>query len=566
MIPTKVIKSSFMCAVYLWLCIATGFGCTKQIASGGTETGHGVVMGTLYEPCGTALSAHADVRLRLAASLADTSGVKKDADSGTTNAKGQYFFNPADTGVYVIEGSDSANNRVLIGPVHIENTDSSQILGPDTLKRPGAIRGKITLSEGGDPRKVLVLSFGVDRLTHVNSDGTFLFTDLAQGIYTLRVLPLMTAYDVLDSAGIVVLSSDTTNINALRPRFTGIPTPKNVSLSYDSLLQTVTLTWNKSDTALVKSYNIYRRNVDSSSLFARINASPVSDTSYRDTTGIQDMTYEYAISAMDSSSNEGQKSATVSTKIKSSFVLVKTIDVTSFSNTVVKAVIGIGNKLHVLSYRPHPAVFVLDSMLSVIDTIGFGSLFIPRDLVIDKNGSIYVADAQNSNVITFDTAGKIIAKFTTTYPPIKLFLQDTLLFVGTLNDIEIFTIRGNAISSFSYNESGTKGIAASSTGGIFVYGHKTISAFSMSGTLTKKSIFNTDLSSKTLFDDNGYLVNNMPNELLFSLDKELYRVSENGVLISKSRFPGIPTGISVNEQENTVYICDLNGNIFVYQR
>ena len=92
-------------------------------------------------------------------------------------------------------------------------------------------------------------------------------------------------------------------------RFLGIPTPKNVGLGYDTMNQIVTLKWSKADTSLVSSYNVYRRNVDSNTVMTRINMSPVTDTVYHDSTGVQDKTYEYHVVAVDRNASEGTKSA-----------------------------------------------------------------------------------------------------------------------------------------------------------------------------------------------------------------------------------------------------------------
>jgi hypothetical protein len=94
----------------------------------------------------------------------------------------------------------------------------------------------------------------------------------------------------------------------------GIPIPWGLWISYDTLKQIATLRWFKEDTNIVKSYNIYERDVDSNTVLTRINASPVIDTIYYDSTGISGITYEYRVAAVDSSGHEGVKSAGASVK------------------------------------------------------------------------------------------------------------------------------------------------------------------------------------------------------------------------------------------------------------
>jgi hypothetical protein len=346
--------------------------CTTRLA-GGTETGTGMVAGVLYEPCGTRVARNADVHMRLASVLADTAGsAQVNGASGKTDNGGHYSFVAVDTGVYVVEGSDSADNRVLIQDVHVASTDSTKTLGPDTLEPAGAIRGKIVLSQGGDPRKVLILAFGVDRLARVDSNGSFLFADLARGTYTLRVLPLLADYGVLDTGGIVVKAKDTTDLGAFGPRFTGIPTPTNVTISYDTLRQIVTLTWNKSNPALVKSCNIYRSNIDSNTVPARINVSPVTDTVYRDSTAAQNVTYAYSVAAVNKSATEGTRSASCAVMIACAFRFVKDFG-TSGSGT--------------------------------------GQLLLPQDIAVDRSGTFWVADANRSKILRFDSSGAFLSEW-----------------------------------------------------------------------------------------------------------------------------------------------------------
>jgi hypothetical protein len=91
------------------------------------------------------------------------------------------------------------------------------------------------------------------------------------------------------------------------------------------LKQIVTVMWDKADTALVKGYNVYRRNVDSNTVPVRINASPVTDTFFRDSTGVHGATYEYTVAAVNKSATEGTKSAAMSVKVVGAFALIDSV-------------------------------------------------------------------------------------------------------------------------------------------------------------------------------------------------------------------------------------------------
>jgi hypothetical protein len=298
---------------------------TDNITGNGSQTGNPAVVGVLYQADGTTPAVGVRVHIRSKKTLADTStllsagtsgtGLSKRAavfaatDSVVTDSTGRYTFDTTlDTGTYVVEAA-SGNNAVLIDSVAVKNKAATDTLAPDTLKPAGALKGVIKLSEGGDPRKVFVLAFGIDRFVKVSIDGSFKFAGLAEAAYDLRLISSLDNYGVLDTVGVPVRSGDTTDLDTISLPFTGIPTPKNVRISYDTLKQIVTLNWSKADTSLVKSYNVYRRNVDSNTVLARINTSPIVDTVYRDSTGVQDQTYEYEVVAVSKSDVEGNKSS-----------------------------------------------------------------------------------------------------------------------------------------------------------------------------------------------------------------------------------------------------------------
>lgn len=328
MAPSKRMQLGF-CAVAASLLFLAKCG-VNNVADGGTETGNARVIGMLYEPDGKTPAIGVRVVIRPKKSLADTSGTglpKRLAavDSVTTDSAGRFAFDSTlDTGTYVIEAA-SGNDAVLIDSVAVTSQDSTDSLPPDTLKPAGALRGVIKLSEGGDPRKVFILAFGIDRFARVEADGRFRFQNLAEAAYSLRIISSLDDYGVLDTVGVPVRSADTTNLDTIELPFTGIPTPRGLTISYDTLRQIVTLIWRKADTTLVNGYNVYRRNVDSNTVLERINPSLVTDTVYVDSTVKQGFTYEYQLKAVDKSANEGLFSVAVQAAIVSAFTLVDSL-------------------------------------------------------------------------------------------------------------------------------------------------------------------------------------------------------------------------------------------------
>lgn len=304
--------------------------CSEPTSSNGTgsTTETAVIRGTLYASDGVTPAAGARVSIRPRTTLADTSGLglpKGLADTATvtTDDSGQFVFDSTlDTGTYVIEGT-SGNDGVLMDSVTVQNSDSTVDLPADTLLPVGALKGVVKLTEGGDPRKVFVLAFGIDRFASVDSLGRFRFQNLAEAAYDLRIISSLDDYGVLDMSAVAVSSADTTDLDTLELPFTGIPTVKSLSLSYDTLKQIVTLTWNRADTGLVSGYNVYRQHVDSG--LVKLNSAVIADTVFRDSTALQDNAYTYQVKSVDKNGNEGLLSGEVGVEVVSYFSTVDSL-------------------------------------------------------------------------------------------------------------------------------------------------------------------------------------------------------------------------------------------------
>jgi hypothetical protein len=287
------------------------FYCTdNKIAGNTSELDNPVILGSLYNS-DSAKAAGAIVHIRPDKTLADTSQNNSGLITGDTmtvfaNSKGQYHFDSIGVGDYVIEATDGNNNLVLIDSVNIADPHSSDTIPPDTLKPAGAIKGIIYLSEGDDPRKVFILAFGLDRYVLPDAQGRFNFTKLARGAYVLRILPALNDYGVFDTTGVQVSAGDTTNLDTISLPFKGIPSPKGFILSYDTLNQTVLLSWKAMDTSLIDGFNIYR--ATSGQNFSLLTQTPLLDTTllFKDQTIGIGTFYEYRVVARRSSGEESR--------------------------------------------------------------------------------------------------------------------------------------------------------------------------------------------------------------------------------------------------------------------
>jgi hypothetical protein len=407
-------KTNSITALILLVLIATiRCGNDNKITGNGSQTPNALV-GILYQSDGKTPASGVRVHIRPQKSLADTSGIglsKRTAvlaatDSVVTDSAGRYSFDTTlDAGTYVVEAA-SGNNAALIDSVAVTSKDSTDTLAPDTLRPAGALKGIIKLSEGGDPRKVFILAFGIDRFARVNADGSFKFSALAEGKYDLRLISSLDNYGVLDTVNIPVESGDTLNMDTISLPFTGIPTPKNVSIAYDTLKQIVALSWSKAAPTLVNGYYVYRRNVDSNTVLARINTSAITDTLYKDSTGIQDQTYEYRVVAVDKNATEGTKSAGVSVIIAPAIRLVDSIGVGSFQGYQVFNFDKKGNLFIADVFSNSWKYYAFGSALTAINFVSSIGLKYPAAFDFDSSGNLFTIN--QDGIFKIDSSGNRI--------------------------------------------------------------------------------------------------------------------------------------------------------------
>ncbi|MBN1575860.1 MAG: hypothetical protein JW913_04865 [Chitinispirillaceae bacterium] len=564
------------CCLPLLLCSPTGN------AGNSTQVGNpGRVAGLLYEPDGKTPAAGVRVAIRPRTSLADTAVIglgKRTADTATviTDDSGRFAFDSTlDTGTYVIEAA-SGNDAVLIDPVVVTDEDAADTLPPDTLKPMGAIKGVISLSEGGDPRKVFVLAFGIDRFAKVEADGSFRFSGLAEGNYDLRLISSLNDYGVLDTNGNVVTSGDTLDMDTIDLPFTGIPTVKNVTISYDTLKQIVTLSWERADTGLVKGYNVYRRSVDSNTVLARINVNPVADMVYRDSTGVQDETYEYRVACVDTNAMEGTKSAGNSIIVMGLFRAVDTIGVrgTASQELANPSCVARGPNGYVVI-----DIFSDTAAAKLYDTSGtYLSSFIIRAhstgwcfCDYGKNGNLFTVF--NDTAFEFDRIGNLLS----TYPLLlgtqdEIYLQnqtDTVLLYAIssqLNQVIIISIFGDTLSLFSVTEG--YHIVADRNRNVYILGKSKIYRYDFQGNLTNS--WGSQGLSRGQFSNAALIaVDTMDRIYVFeNPNNRLQIFSQNGDLqgLFRTYVPNTPRKLVIDKAN----ICILDNNtaykLFIYNK
>jgi hypothetical protein len=426
--------------------------------TGGTESGNARLVGTLYEFDGKTPAAGVDVVIRPKHSLGDTSGneMVKQTSPGhyaITDEKGMFAFDTSlENGIYIIEAI-SGSDAVLIDSVVLKEGDILLTLSPRSLKPAGALQGIVKLTEGGDPRKVFVLIYGIDRFSRVGADGSFSINNLAEADYDLRIVSSLDNYGVIDTADIPVVAGKTTDFGIVVLPFIGIPVVKNITITYDTLMQNVALAWDRVEPKLVSGYQVYRRNTDSNSVLTRINSASLTDTLYKDTTARQGFNYEYKVKVVDVKGNEGGLSNGVNVKIVSTYEPIKIIETQQESPRKSCFVLA-DSKIYVGGWG--------NKRIQIIDTagrsIGFfgdtGAVALNSMRAITcKNNILYVADVDQytssvnikSSIKCFDLSGMFIKMIPYPFPAIEI------LDIVIISDNEIVTLAMDG--RYGYNPS-----------------------------------------------------------------------------------------------------------------
>ena len=427
--------------------------CTAPTA-GGTNTGNSTIAGVLYNPNGSR-AANAKVRAITVDHNPITNFENRITaiDSTFTNDSGGYSFDSLPEGFYNIFGEGDSGLSYNDSFFVLE--DTVNVFPDDTLENPGTLRGVVRLQPGDDSRTVIILMFGTKTWeAPTDSIGNFALVNMAAGSYHVRFLTTLDDYDPLDTNLIIRSGMDDTLSDTLYLPYTGIPVPTGLTLSYDTLKQIVTLTWNKCDTNLVKGYNIYRKQSDSD--FVKINPALIKENTYSDSSVVQDESYEYKITAVDNGDNEGKKSEGVVVVVVSGFELVDSI------------IIG-------FSTPPNLRTFEMDSSLNFLIPMGdtgygdfitvfnqsgdsiraFGEGNFSNDLKlvrIDSKENAYCSARSSQRVVKFDPSGVFLLEWDTRSPDkMAIDNQDNIFIISSSHDELIkYDSSGTLIGSVDY--------------------------------------------------------------------------------------------------------------------
>jgi hypothetical protein len=402
----------------LLLCIGISclFLCTTANVAGNSSQTPNALVGTLLEPDGKTPARNVKVNIRPKNTLA-TAGSNDTASTMTGNS-GEFAFDTSLAGgIYVIEVT-SGGNALFIDSIHIVKNAHTDTLPAATLKPAGAIRGVVSLIDGGDPSEVYVLAFGIDRFAEVQHDGSFIFYPIAEGNFDLRLITGLPDYNTLDKNNVEVVAAETTDIGMVQLPYTGFPVPSGIKSSFDSVSQTITVTWSRSDTALVKHYLITKKLLWGNTTLKR--QIPMYDTSYSEKIDLtNNVRWEFQIAGVDKNGLDGPMSDTVCFQWNAdTLIQASTQIVISQISDSISIARDIDDNIWVADYSSGKiAAFKRDGTIKTswqAEIVKSNKTSLsgntPYILVVDNQKHIYVENASQKCIMKYDSTGQLIGK------------------------------------------------------------------------------------------------------------------------------------------------------------
>lgn len=545
--------------------------CGANPNSGGTETGDSKIASMLFNPGGSpAVSAkvcfrHHDNDPR----PGHDSGV---VDSTYTDANGNFTIT-LDPGTYTIEASGDSGLAFQDSITAIKG--DTVHLHPDTLKPAGTIRGVVQLQPGDDPRTVFILFMGTRTFTWPDDSlGNFTSGTMAGSRYRVRILTTTPNYDMMDTSFTITAGVDAALPDTLRLHYTGIPVPTGLRIVYDTLKQIVTLIWNKPvNGRAVQSYTIYRKRSDSAT-FVNIKGG-VTDTTYSDSTGVQDQMYEYRVAVVDTQNTTGVMSAGVNAEIMGIFFV---------SDSIVKGgAVGVDGNFGQFGRGVLDSTgnfYITDNTnkwLQKLDSTGnfifkITTLSVPIAITNYKDSALYACDYDRREILKASLQGSVDTVFPTIGRPGGVCTRGDTVFISSDSGIEIYNLIGTRLDLLSYAFKvalSQPDITAETNGNLYVVEDRGLFEINLQSRLIRNILtFNSqyDNQQARIAIYNGDTLVIIAQRLNPNVGSNLYLVGTDGNLIGRwytsSRM--ILSGITIDKRKGTV--CFSDGRIFFLQR
>lgn len=162
--------------------------CTNQLAGGSSQQGNGKIVGSVVHLDGSPAK-KVSVRIcpdnYLKKPLSDR--VDNNVFETITDAYGRFTLDGLHAGSYSIEANDKVTVAAMT-TTSINEIDSSSDIGTLCMKPYAKISGSVSNLTSGSITANYIQIKGLDRYAHLNDDGSFVFIDLPEARFELRVI------------------------------------------------------------------------------------------------------------------------------------------------------------------------------------------------------------------------------------------------------------------------------------------------------------------------------------------------------------------------------------------
>lgn len=205
----------FVTAVALAVC------CTRSdtIAGGGASGTSNGILGVAVRPDGTP-AAGAVVRVRESDYFADTSARTGDGSGADTvcGGDGAFWINGLEQGSYVLEITDDTALCTMV-PVMLDAAVDTAALDTVILDSGAVLRGTVRAVGYATIPRVFVRAVGLERITHTDTAGRFVFPLVPRGVLSLQLVSADTLLPTTMLDSVTVSASETdVGVVTIEPR------------------------------------------------------------------------------------------------------------------------------------------------------------------------------------------------------------------------------------------------------------------------------------------------------------------------------------------------------------
>ncbi len=210
---------------------------------------------TIYEHSGGRVAAGAVIQVFSAGSLEN-----RPTAVYITDELGGYSIEDLKTGTYNIR-AEKDSFVLFQDSVIVALTQTT--LRDDTLECASSFSGIVGLKPDHDPRTVSIRLIGAGRTLDVSDiNGSFTFSGLAGGNYSLLLESTIPDYIPTVKAVTVAACSPTTAVDTLRLRSTGVPIVSGTRISQDTAIGTMRISWYETVHRDILDYLLYREDCE----------------------------------------------------------------------------------------------------------------------------------------------------------------------------------------------------------------------------------------------------------------------------------------------------------------